>query len=619
MKLLKRVLGNRVSFRVYLLELFLILFLFYATVVTLVSYGSTSKIIDNAAFGNAQEFTNRVREQVKDHIGEAAQATRIIASFLQANETYRDIPQNTEFLWSLIWPLMQNPPSLHSLHIGSEKGDFLQVRRLPKLSTRVIVRSVTPPLEKWIYRKGNYEQLNDTQLPPEFDHRKRDWYLQTGGIPRSYWSKPYEFNADGKEGITVSYPVLDNEGKIDLVVAADISLEKISEFLNQKPVTENSIAGVIDASGRVIAAPVLLKAETKRNQVFWLQQLQPKIYENFQKYILNPQDVYYIDNKGSKEDWLINFKSIDVLDWYVVTEIPRADLTRRALTIVNKMLLFSLLAFLVMILLIYLVTRRVSRPLIQISKETKRLKNFDLEGIRPVSSNIAEIELVSGSLLSSVGALKAFRSYLPAELVRQLVEQGKGGELGGEQFEITIFFSDIADFATVSEGLDPKHLMIQLSEYFEVVTQIIMANEGTVDKYIGDSVMAFWGAPSAVSEAAMKACHVALEAQKDIEKLNSRWVTEGKPRFNTRIGLHTGEAIIGNVGSSERMNYSAIGDSVNLASRLEGLNKDYDTQIIISEATWLQVHDRFECRPLDEVLVKGKTKPVKVFELVREI
>jgi len=618
MKILKRLFGNRVSFHVYLLELFLILFLFFAAIMILVSYGSTSKIIDITAVDNAQEFTNRVREQVKDHVGEAAQATRIIGSFLQANEIYRDIPQNTEFLWSLIWPLMQNPPSLHSLHIASDEGDFLQVRRLPKLATRVIVRSTAPASEKWISRKGNYESLESAQSSPEYDPRDRGWYMDTGSIPRNYWSKPYKFSADGKEGITVSYPVLDSEGNIELVVAADISLEKISEFLNQNPVTENSIAGVIDASGRVIAAPVLLKAEAKRNPVYWLHQLQPKIYERFENFLQNPQDIYYIDNKGSTEDWLINFRSIGVLDWYAVTEIPHSDLTKRALVIVKKMLNFSILAFLVMIFLIYLVTRRVSRPLIQISEETKRLKNFDLEGIKPVPSNITEIERVSGSLLSSVGALKAFRSYLPAELVRQLVEQGKGGELGGELYEITIFFSDIADFTTVSEGLDPKHLMIQLSEYFEVVTQIIMANEGTVDKYIGDSVMAFWGAPSVVNGAAMKACHVALEVQKRIDKLNQRWETEGKPQFNTRIGLHTGEAIVGNVGSSECMNYSAIGDSVNLASRLEGLNKNFGTRIIISEATWLLVSDQFVCRPLDEVLVKGKTRPAKVFELVSE-
>ena len=131
--------------------------------------------------------------------------------------------------------------------------------------------------------------------------------------------------------------------------------------------------------------------------------------------------------------------------------------------------------------------------------------------------------------------------------------------------------------------------------------------------------MAFWGAPTEVDMSAEKACHAALAIQKRIKELNLQWVAEGRPRFDTRIGLHTGEAIVGNVGSSERMNYSAIGDSVNLASRLEGLNKEFGTQIIISEATWLQVHERFQCRPLGDVRVKGKNRPVKVFELVSEI
>jgi adenylate cyclase len=618
MSVLKLLFRKRVSFRIFLLELFLFLFVFYAVAMLAVSYLSTSQIINNTVVSYAHEYTDRVREQIKNHITEAAQPIRVVGSFLNTNEQYRDLSLNREFLWALMWPMMQQFPALHSIYIASEEGDFVQVRLFPELATRIIIRSQSPATEKWIYRNSDYESLDSTQTTPEYDHRERDWYKETGEIPRTYWSKPYQFSTDGEQGLTVSFPVIDIGGTINLVVAADISLAKISEFVQQNPVTENSISGAFDSSGRVIAGPGFLDADSDQNQAVWLQHIWPEIYESFQGFLENPQNVFKVHSKDDTADWLITFKPTGIMDWYAVTAIPQEDLTSQAMVTIKKMLLFSLAAFLVMIVLIYIMVSRVSRPLVKISEETNRLKQFDLEGIKPVSSKIAEIESVSHSLVTSVGALKAFRSYLPAELVRQLVEQGKGGELGGEKQELTIFFSDIANFTGVSERLDPQQLMLQLSEYFDVVTQLIMKEGGTVDKYIGDSIMAFWGAPVVVDTPAKKACHVALEAQKRIAKLNNRWEEEGKPRFETRIGLHTGEAIVGNVGSSERMNYSAIGDGVNLASRLEGLNKEFSTQIIISEATRLQILDWFQCRPLGDVKIKGKTKPVRVYELVSE-
>lgn len=619
MNLRKWLFKHKISFRVYLLELFLFLFVIYAAAMMTVIYFTTSQIINNTAVDHAQESTHRIQQQVRDYIGEAAQATRIIGSYLQANEEYRISPQRHEFLWDLLWPVMQQLPALNSLYIADEEGNFLQVRQYPRLATRIIDRSSISATEQWIYRNDDYEPLENTWVTPQFDHRKRDWYRDIGTQPQNYWSKPYVFNSDGKQGITISFPVLDADGDKSLVVATDITLEQISIFLEHKPITENAGSGVFNTAGRLIAGPAFLKNGKEPEEVIWLGQTHPRIYAQFQRYLQKPEPVYHMRNEDDTKDWLMTFQPVTILDWYVGTAIPLDDLTEKAMELIYKMLVASLATFIMMIILIYFMVTRVSRPLIKISEETKRLKQFDLESIKPVSSNITEIDLVNRSLMSSVDALKAFRRYLPAELVRQLVEQGKGGELGGEKYELTIFFSDIANFTSTTERLDAQQLMLQLSEYFDEVTKLIMGQNGTVDKYIGDGVMAFWGAPTEVDRSAEKACHAALAIQKRIKELNLQWVAEGRPRFDTRIGLHTGEAIVGNVGSSECMNYSAIGDGVNLASRLEGLNKEFGTQIIISKATWLQVHERFQCRPLGDVRVKGKNQPVTVFELVSEI
>jgi adenylate cyclase len=160
--------------------------------------------------------------------------------------------------------------------------------------------------------------------------------------------------------------------------------------------------------------------------------------------------------------------------------------------------------------------------------------------------------------------------------------------------------------------------MLQLSEYFDTVAQIIESEKGTVDKFIGDSVMAFWGAPIVNDEHAVMACRAALRCQKGIDALNREWEKKGRCPFNTRIGLHTSYNVVGNMGSKQRMNYTVLGEGVNLASRLEGVNKIYNTSVIISKATHRYVQNRFICRILDQIAVKGNSQSIVIYELLAE-
>jgi adenylate cyclase len=183
---------------------------------------------------------------------------------------------------------------------------------------------------------------------------------------------------------------------------------------------------------------------------------------------------------------------------------------------------------------------------------------------------------------------------------------------------MTIFFSDIADFTTISEQLTPEKLVENLKVYFKGMSSTILSNSGTVDKYIGDAIMAFWGAPNYIENHAVLACISALKCQNFLKELSEKWKNENQPMFKTRIGLNTGEVTVGNVGYEERLNYTVLGDNVNLASRLEGLNKFYGTKIIISESTYEQAKDFIEVRKLDLVSVKGKSKGVYIYQLISE-
>ncbi len=188
--------------------------------------------------------------------------------------------------------------------------------------------------------------------------------------------------------------------------------------------------------------------------------------------------------------------------------------------------------------------------------------------------------------------------------------------LGGEKRNITIFFSDIRGFTAISEKLDPEDLVHLLNEYLTEMTLIITKNQGLVDKYMGDAIMAFWGAPLDQPSHAEIACSSSLEMIEKLRELQKKWKKEGIPSFDIGIGLNSGNAIVGNMGSKSRFDYTAMGDNVNIASRMEGLNKMYGTNIIIAEHTYKIVKDKFETRKLDAVRVKGKKKPILIYELL---
>ncbi len=212
-----------------------------------------------------------------------------------------------------------------------------------------------------------------------------------------------------------------------------------------------------------------------------------------------------------------------------------------------------------------------------------------------------------------------FSQYLNPNVVNELIAHPEKLRLGGEKKELTVFFSDIASFTNFSEKLDAVDLVGILNEYLSGMTDIILKYDGTLDKYVGDAVMAVWGAPMSLPNNAMNACRAALQMQMKIAEITARWEKEGKPRLVVRMGLNTDFMVVGNVGGSSRFDYTVIGDAVNLGSRMEGANKAYGTNIMISERTMELVKDELLCRELDYLIVKGKTKPIRVFELVGEI
>lgn len=209
-----------------------------------------------------------------------------------------------------------------------------------------------------------------------------------------------------------------------------------------------------------------------------------------------------------------------------------------------------------------------------------------------------------------------FQYYLSGPVIEEMLKDPSKLKLGGEKKDLTVLFSDIRGFTTISEKLSPEELVHLLNEYLTVMTDKVFQYGGLLDKYMGDAIMAVFGAPIDDREHPAKCCKTALEMMEELKKLQQKWAQEGNPILDIGIGINTGDMVVGNMGSQMRFDYTVMGDNVNLGSRLEGINKEYGTNIVISEYTYERVKDTFVCRELDAVKVKGKLLPVKIYELM---
>ena len=210
---------------------------------------------------------------------------------------------------------------------------------------------------------------------------------------------------------------------------------------------------------------------------------------------------------------------------------------------------------------------------------------------------------------------KIFSKYVSSEVLDGILADASKVKLGGEEKEVTVFFSDIRGFTTLSERTTPKELVGVLNQYFSAMAEKVFQHKGYLDKYIGDAIMAFWGAPVGDTNQADNALRASLEMVEALKKLNKLLSESGKPEINIGIGLYTGPAIVGNVGSNDRLSYTVIGDTVNVASRLEGLNKEYKTNIIIGESTKNKLKGRYNLKQLGAVKVKGREEAVNIYSV----
>jgi adenylate cyclase len=451
-------------------------------------------------------------------------------------------------------------------------------------------------------------------LPPRKPYAVIDqpWFKAALAADGMLVSEPYRF-AEGRTGVSLTLRHTDPAGRPQGVFTVDFFLEDLSHGLAQLTERGRNDAVLLGPAGLVLAS-----AGTERPPD--LAGLARDVYAEHRPALeaLAAGQALLVDADWGGAPYRVALRRIVagssgpvVLAIFEPLDLLFAPVRELRTYIIAITLAAMALGLLGAILL----ATRVTGPLHALADGADRIRRFDLDRPVGVSSWIAEVSTLARGMEGMRIGVRSFARYVPIALVRRLLASG-APTLGGERRQLTMMFSDIAGFTSQSEGVPPEQLMQQVSAYFQVMTEALEANHGVVDKFIGDAIMALWNAPAADPHHARHACRAVLACRAANERLNAARAAEGLPPLPTRFGLHTGEVVVGNLGSEERMQYTALGANVNLAARIEALNKHYGTVILVSEGTRVRAGDGFVFRLAAKAQPVGTTRPVALYELL---
>ncbi len=529
---------------------------------------------------------------------------------------------------------------MDSIYAGFENGAWLQVRRISDLTEEqrerlrapanadIAINLIRPtaggelPLRR-IFQDKQGNEIDEIDLwRYGYDARKRSWYWATMQADRPYVSEPYLSFSIGAPVITVSAPL---RGKVPGVIAADLKLDTFSEFVQAQRPGEHGTAMIFDQAGSIIAHPeysdMVTSAMTHpaRSSLPSIDEINTGIVATVIRGSYNKGNYEGNIEDGAGNGFLFRVTKFVVGDRYngsILLLAAQDDFVQNVRRLQLNGLILAILVGAGFIPIVWMFGSQMSRSIQRITAQARQLQTLAEPELVPVTSYISEIHQLGSTMNLAQRAIWSFAHFVPKEIVRGLIDNSISTELGGAKQDITLIFTDVQGFTTIAEFADPDVLMRQTSRYFSVLTEAFLAEGGTVDKFIGDAVMVFWNAPNPQADHVARACRAALAAKAAGERLNVEFESAGLKPFITRFGIHVGEAVVGNVGSTERMNYTALGNTVNLAARLEGLNKQTGTTILVSEDVQLRVGDLFIFRALDAVVAKGMTKETRIFELM---
>jgi adenylate cyclase len=522
--------------------------------------------------------------------------------------------------------LLAQHPSVSSAYIGFADGAFHQVFSVPEGASRLrdavrapaaarwAVRWITTApdgrrVEIWRYKDADLRTVGSRHAGAgDFDPRRRPWYeAAVVRFDETVATVPYRFASTGEVGVTFARQL---EGIGRGVLGVDLTLAGLSRVLSREDLGPDALLMIVGRDGSILADNRGL-ADSLSVQAAG----DPLASVLHRRVEAGSEEVIRRDGR----DFLVRVLAMPPLlgaDQHLAIAVPVDRFTGAITEIGIRSAVFSALALLLLVPLVVLVSRLLTGPLDQLTREAEEIRSLQFDGLEPAPSRIAEIQTLEQAMGLMRQGLRTFGVYVPRSLVDQVLISGTAPALGGSRRELTVLFTDIAGFTTISESLPPEETMLRLSDYLSTLSAAVMAEGGAIDKYIGDAIMAMWNAPLPDPDHAARACVAALRMDRLSRRMEDDARARGLVPLHTRIGLATGDAIVGNVGSADRMNYTAVGSTVNLGARLEGLNKAFGTTILTAGSVVEPIADRFLARPLGRVKPKGTVVPTRLYNLM---
>lgn len=515
---------------------------------------------------------------------------------------------------------LQAQPALSRVAFGWPDGSFFSAHVLSNGRLEVSDVPMGPlPRQR---RIDSYRVLDDgaavqdqVVVPTTYDVTAQPWYRRAFSSRTPLWTEVTHHPGDDLPSIAYA-GILEVDGDRQGVLAVMIDLDRLSRFLSGLVVGRTGAAFLLGPDGTPVVLP-LPRAEGESANTSFDSSLLSAARLTHDR-MLAKADPLRMESSGARlvyggHAYSVTITPLDFLGWEVATVVPEADFLG-AIDVANGNVSVGLtLLVLVAVALSTLSARHLLvEPLTRIVGELGRVQRFELERVGHRPARLKELDELSRVVSNMASGLAAFRKYLPTDLVNTLIAEGVEASPGGTIRPMTILFADVAGFTGLSERLGEAVFPL-LAVYIEAMSSAIAAHGGTIDKFMGDGVMAFWGAPEPNPDQEADACRAALACLESLAQADVR-DDQGRPLL-VRIGINSGDVLVGNVGTDRRLNYTVIGDAVNVASRIEALNQTYGTSILIGAATRRALGEGFLLRKVDHVALRGRAGAVDLYEL----
>ena len=591
-------------------------FLFITTLitglgVTSLNYNDTKNTISELSNQIFEEASSRIFILIKKHFQKVSQMgfinEKVSKKFISTNEQLRDYFYDT----------LEEFPEITYFSVSNDSGEMIGADYLSgELKVRHWVQVASKVSEVTEYRKNKKSNklVEVSKKKDTYDPRVRPWYITAKKMKKPAWVDPYIWLPEKVPGITFTIPSFnDKSRKIDRVLTADIQLSFISDALKKFYQYESGAVFIVNEKGSLIAhskhslSGIIKDGESSLPHVKKLKSDQT--YIAFKEWVNSGKKnklEYY--SKGNK--FLLKSKQLNIsenISWHIIMTISEKENLRQALGALYRSIGFSILILVLIIILSLLMSRYLTKNFNRIFQEMKSIFQFSFHQGPRVTSRVYEIDQISSYLSHIKSSLISFQKYIPPVLVKKYLLDGMEAKLGGEEKEVSVMFVDIENYTRISEFSSGKNLIDLLAKFSMIITRNVEKFHGTVDKFIGDSIMIFWGGIDDLQNHEEFACRCALSCYREIK--------ESGMNINIRIGINTGKVVIGNFGSEQRFNFTVLGDNVNQASRLESTNKIYKTNILISEKTFSNIPKKIFARKIDDVILKGKTDTTAIYEI----